>query len=105
MFFPEGQIRIRLYGAPCDMRKYGPRFDMRSDGGDRAFQWNEARLALCITRCVFHRLQHCEKFVRRSEASASKCRRCCKHERFELLGGIRAEVDLGALQVCVTEPK
>jgi transposase len=21
MFFPEGQIRIRLYGEPCDMRK------------------------------------------------------------------------------------
>lgn len=24
MFFPEGQIRIRLYGAPCDMRKSFP---------------------------------------------------------------------------------
>jgi transposase len=21
MFFPEGQIRVRLYGEPCDMRK------------------------------------------------------------------------------------
>ena len=21
MFFPEGQIRVRLYGQPCDMRK------------------------------------------------------------------------------------
>jgi hypothetical protein len=21
MFFPEGQIRVYLYGAPCDMRK------------------------------------------------------------------------------------
>lgn len=24
MFFPEGQIRIRLYGSPCDMRKSFP---------------------------------------------------------------------------------
>jgi hypothetical protein len=30
MFFPEGQIRVRLYGAPCDMRKYGPSPDMRN---------------------------------------------------------------------------
>lgn len=21
MFFPEGQIRVRLYGEPCDMRR------------------------------------------------------------------------------------
>jgi hypothetical protein len=30
MFFPEGQIRVHLYGYPCDMRKYGPRPDMRN---------------------------------------------------------------------------
>ena len=30
MFFPERQIRVHLYGYPCDMRKYGPRPDMRS---------------------------------------------------------------------------
>lgn len=22
MFFPEGQIRVHLYGQPCDMRNY-----------------------------------------------------------------------------------
>jgi len=30
MFFPEGQIRIRLYGAPCDMRKYELPSNMRN---------------------------------------------------------------------------
>ena len=36
MFFPEGQIRVHLYGRPCDMRK--------SFGGLFALARNELQL-------------------------------------------------------------
>ena len=30
MFFPEGRIRVHLYGQPCDMRNYAEFAVMRS---------------------------------------------------------------------------
>ena len=86
MFFAEGQIRVHLYGHPCYMRKYWRAPMCRVEGGDRAFHWNDSMLAIHITRDVFHRRQHCEKFVWCSEAPASTCRWRCEHERSELLG-------------------
>ena len=76
-----------------------------ADGGGRAFQWNEAVSALCITAGGFGGLQHRNELIGCTEVSASKRRGCHGHERFKFFGGIGAQIDLGTLEACMTEPQ